>query len=171
MFAIKCPRCEQTWYSDEKDEGRVRLCSECAWKLRNRKFQVAHFGVFATVAAVLLVVDVLLVASSRIWPDPMASIMLLYGLFLTIPSLFVLRIVMGGGNFDSGYLPARDVNWNIGRWPAMTAALGLACVLAFIPIILHRPLGPSSTPSNNSTTRPAPAPAWQPPWDRSTNKE
>ena len=132
MVAIKCPRCEQTWHSDEAEHGRVRLCDRCEETLRkNRREPGFRFDAFVAVTAVLLVIDLILIALSRIWPDPFGVVMLIYGLVLMIPGMRVLARVTGFGH-------AGDADWNIGRWPLMIALMGLACVLAFIPIVVHR---------------------------------
>jgi hypothetical protein len=132
MVAIKCPRCEQVWHSDDPEYGRVRLCDRCEETLRkNRRAPGFKLDAFAAVTAVLLAIDLILIAGSRFWPDSVGLVTLIYGLLLLVPGLRILARVTGYGH-------AGDADWNIGRWPLMIALMGLACVLAFIPILLHR---------------------------------
>ncbi|HEV3146582.1 MAG TPA: hypothetical protein VGZ47_22025 [Gemmataceae bacterium] len=132
MVAIKCPRCEQIWHSDETEHGRVRLCSRCEETLRkNRPEPGIRFDAFVAVTAGLLVIDIIWIALGRIWPDSVGMAMLIYGLVLLVPGLRVLARVTGFGH-------AGDADWNIGRWPLMIVLMGLACVLAYIPIVIQR---------------------------------
>src|SRR5207248_5717557 len=54
MIEIKCPRCEQYWYSDDEEGGRVRLCDRCAGDLRRGRRGGQPMGAFAVAAAALL---------------------------------------------------------------------------------------------------------------------
>jgi drug/metabolite transporter (DMT)-like permease len=108
------------------------LCDRCEETLRkNRPEPAFQFGAFAAVTAGLLLVDLALILSSRLWPDSMGLVTLIYGLVLLVPGLRILARLTGYGH-------AGDADWNIGRWPLMIALMGLACVLAYIPILLHR---------------------------------
>jgi len=132
MVAIKCPRCEQIWHSNDADYGLVRLCDRCEDALRkNRREPGFTFDAFVAVTAGFFAVDVILIISSRFWPESVGLVMLIYGFVLMIPGLRVLRGVVG-------FQHAGDADWSIGRWPLMIALMGLACVLAYIPIVLHR---------------------------------
>jgi hypothetical protein len=132
MVAIKCPRCNQIWHSDDAEYGRVRLCDRCEETLRkNRREPGIQFGAFAAVTAILFVIDLSLIIGSRFWPDSLGLSMLIYGLVLLVPGLRISARVCGFGH-------AGDADWNIGRWPLMIALMGLACVLAYIPILVHR---------------------------------
>ena len=98
---------------------------------KNRREPGFKFDAFVGVTAALLAIDLVLIISSRIWPDSVGWVMLIYGFVLLIPGLRLLRSVVGFGH-------AGDADWNIGRWPLMIALMGLACVLAYLPILIHR---------------------------------
>jgi hypothetical protein len=131
MVSVDCPRCGKIWYSDEDDEGATRLCSDCVDKLRRRHhgtpFRLDAFA-FATMA--LLVLDVILIALAHLFPDVFGGFLILYGLILFVAGMFGLRFC------HRGHWYLTDLDWDLARWPAMLALIGLACVLGFGSLVL-----------------------------------
>jgi hypothetical protein len=136
MIEVQCPRCLQYWYSKEEVTGRrARLCPACVGKRRGILQRgagpfggAAQLGVFAVVAAALLVVDGVWIVLAACWPDVFGAVMLIYGGVLLLPSALwfaaVLRIVRWGWEMD----------WTIHRWPMLIGLMGLACVLAYFSL-------------------------------------
>ncbi len=124
MIAVDCPRCGRTWYSDE-DAGRVRLCSDCADELRQkRRPGLWQWDAFAFTAAGMFVLDVLLIVLTAVWPRVFGMTVLVYGLVLFGAGLVGFRVV------TSGHLSLSDADWTVARWPVLFGALGLACAAA-----------------------------------------
>ena len=123
MIEIKCPRCQLYWYSDNEDEGSVRLCSACAEELRRHRGQPIHIDVpFLIAVALFLLVDAILIVLTALWPGTFGMLVLVYGLALFVVGLRVFR------RTSPGHIG--DTNWTVARWPGMIALNGLACVLA-----------------------------------------
>jgi hypothetical protein len=135
MIEIKCPRCEQYWYDKDEVEGRVRLCSRCADHLRHKRSQRGEIDIpFMIVAAMLLFIDVILIALTALMPSPFAKVMLVYGALLFLGGLIALR----GFRFEKGFFSStgwfssfeNNIDWNFGRWPLLIALSGMVCMLA-----------------------------------------
>jgi hypothetical protein len=133
MIEIKCPRCEQYWYSDDEDVGRVRLCSSCAEKLRRNRGgpRDALDLPFLIAVTVLLVVDAVAILLTRLWPQTFSTPVLIYGAVLTVAGLAGLRLLAGRFN--------REVDWSIARWPLLFALTGIPCVIV---ALTYRTLSP-----------------------------
>lgn len=130
MIEVQCPRCTQYWYSKRQLTGRrASLCPACADRLPRKPQPVmVQLGVFAVVTAFLLVVDVVWITLSMVWPDMFGMFMVVYGGLLLLPCALwlsaVVRMTRLSGEFD----------WAIHKWPVMIGLMGLACVLAFFSL-------------------------------------
>jgi hypothetical protein len=134
MIEIQCPRCGQYWYDNDEEGGRIRLCWRCIDHLRRKR---EHRGLidipFLIVAALLLFVDVILIALSALKPSPFVKVMLAYGGL----QLFGGMIVLSWLNFskEEGYIAylswfTYNTDWKFGRWLLLIALSGMVCILA-----------------------------------------
>jgi hypothetical protein len=131
MIAVDCPRCGRTWYSDEHHAGRVRLCNDCADELRTkRRPSLFQWDVFTFTAAGMLLLDVQLIVLAAIWPRVFGWFLLGYGLVLLAVGVVGFRVVA------LGHWHLSDVDWEVARWPALLAAMGLACAAAYVSLVL-----------------------------------
>jgi hypothetical protein len=122
MIEIKCPRCEVYWYSDEAGGGSVRLCSKCVDQLRSKRGVPVSLDVpFFVAAALFLVVDVVLIVCTALWPGVFGYAVLIFGLVLVIVGLRVFRF------FTPGHVG--DADWTGARWSVLAILAGMACVL------------------------------------------
>ena len=135
MIEIKCPRCEQYWYDNDEEGGRVRLCSRCVDHLQLKRSHSGEIDIpFIIVATVLLFIDVILILLSVLMPSPFAKVMLVYGGLLFIGGMIALR----GFRFEKGFFSSNgwfssfenNVDWKFGRWPLLIALSGMVCMLA-----------------------------------------
>jgi hypothetical protein len=131
VIEIQCPRCKQYWYSDE-DEGRVRLCSQCADDLRRKHGPRAEIDIpFLIGVGMCLVFDLMLIALTALLPAVFGKVMLVIGFVLFFAGLIFLRILsretasLWFWGFD------REVDWTLGRWALLSILTGLACILAY----------------------------------------
>jgi hypothetical protein len=129
MIEIKCPRCEQYWYSDE-DEGRVRLCSRCGDELRRQRRHRGEIDVpFLVAVALCLLLDLVLILLTTLRPAIFGKVMLGFGCVLFLAGGVFLRVLartQGGIWRLTG-----DVDWSLGRWGLLALLTGLACLLAY----------------------------------------
>jgi hypothetical protein len=131
MISVECPRCGKVWYSDDRHGGKVRLCSDCVAKLRGkRRGSPFRLDAFAVVALVLILLDVVLIALTQLFPESFGMFDLVFGSVLCFLGLMGLRACMRGG----WYLT--DVDWEIARWPLLLALIGLSCVLTYVSLVL-----------------------------------
>ena len=131
MISVECPRCGKVWYSDDREGGKVRLCSDCVDRLRNkRRGSPFRLDTFAIVALVLVLLDVLLIALTHLFPDTFGTFDLVFGSVLCFLGLTGLRGCVRG----RWYLT--DVDWAIARWPLLLALIGLSCVLTYASLVL-----------------------------------
>ncbi|HZY83620.1 MAG TPA: hypothetical protein VFE78_02205 [Gemmataceae bacterium] len=133
MIEIKCPRCEQYWYTDDKEGGRVRLCDRCAGALRRGRRGGQPLGAFAAVTAALLGADLLLVVLARLLPGVFEKVLLGYGLVLSVAGAVGWRLLAPGWGLHVG-----DIDWGAARWPALVGLMGLACLLAYASFVAPR---------------------------------
>ncbi len=130
MIAVDCPRCGRTWYSDEEEAGKVRLCSDCARHLRDqRRGFVLQFDAFAITALVLLGVDLFLILLAALVPEPFGVLLLVYGGILLLGGVTLFRVL----SWEHWHLS--DVDWTVARWAVLAALMGLACVLAYFSLV------------------------------------
>jgi hypothetical protein len=131
MIEIQCPRCEVYWYSDDTDGGTVRLCSKCADQLKSKRGAPVSFDApFFIGAALFVLVDVVLIVFTAVWPHIFGYPVLIYGLLLCVVGLRVFRL------FAPGHVG--DVDWTGARWPALATLAGLACVLGALSFAILR---------------------------------
>ena len=138
MIEIQCPRCRQYWYSKVEVTGRrARLCPACIDRQpRKRPSVTVQLGVFAVVAAVLLVVDGAWIVLTACWPQVFGVAMLVYGCVLFVPNALWFGVILRTGRWGG------EMDWTIHRWPLLAALAGMACVLAFFSLV-HSPLPPA----------------------------
>jgi hypothetical protein len=119
------------WYSDDRHGGKVRLCFDCVAKLRTkRRGSPYHLDTIAVVAQVLILLDVVLIALTHLFPDT-------FGLFdLVFGSVLCLFGLMGLLASVRGYANLAEVDWEIARWPLLLALIGLSCVLTYASLVL-----------------------------------
>jgi hypothetical protein len=134
MIEIQCPRCGQYWYHNDKEGGRVRLCSRCLDHLQYKRRQRGLIDLpFLIVAALLLSIDLFLIALSVMKPALFAKVMLVYGCLQL--SAGVIGLSWLGFNKEEGraaYLASftYDTDWKHGRWLLIIALSGLVCILS-----------------------------------------
>lgn len=139
MIEIKCPRCEQYWYDNDEEGGRVRLCSRCLDHLHYKRRQRGLIDLpFLLVAGILLVIDLFLIALTVVRPELFAKMLLIYGFVQLAGGMIVLTAF--GFQSESGldqWLASEwfsqyelNTNWNFGRWFLLIATSGIACSLA-----------------------------------------
>jgi hypothetical protein len=131
MVEIKCPRCEQFWYDDDPDAGRVRLCDRCTTDLRRGRGPAGQpAGPFLFAVAGVLLADVLLIALTAAWPRVFGLPLALYGGALLVPGLVGLRRAVGRGH-------VADADGGLARWCLLFTLGGLACLLAVGTFVLR----------------------------------
>ena len=133
MIEIKCPRCEQYWYSDDEEGGRVRLCDRCADDLRRGRRGGRPMGAFAVAAAALLAIDVGLIALARLLPAVFGPVLLVYGLVLAFGGAATFRLLLPGL-----WIHAGDIDWGVARWPLLVALMGFVCLTAYASMVATR---------------------------------
>jgi len=131
MISVDCPRCGKVWYSDDRHGGKVRLCSDCADKLRQKRHgSPFRLDAFAIVALILFAVDGLFILLAHLFPDVLAIPLVVYGGALLFVGLAGLR------SCSRYHWYLADVDWDLARWPLLLALVGLACVLAYASLVL-----------------------------------
>jgi hypothetical protein len=130
MIEVQCPRCLRHWFSKNEVTGRrARLCPACADRApKKRQPVMVQVGIFAVVAAVLLVIDVVWIALAGLWPETFGILMAIYGGVLLLPCALWMSAVVRRTNLGS------EFDWTIHKWPVMIGLIGLACVLAFFSL-------------------------------------
>jgi hypothetical protein len=130
VIEVRCPRCQQYWYTDEEGGGVVRLCADCARQLRRGRRTREPAGPFLFAAAGLLAVVVALIAFTAAWPRAFGLPVALFGVLLWAPGAAGLRRAFRVGHVG-------DVDWAFARWPALFIACGTACLLAVCTFVLR----------------------------------
>jgi hypothetical protein len=130
VIEVKCPRCEQYWYTDERGGGTVRLCSDCAAKLRRgRRAPLERSDYFFLWAvAIVLPFAVLLITLMALWPGVFGVPGLVIGAVMFLVGAGGLRLTMKGGH-------VAEEDWSLLRWPVLLILAGLACALAYVPFV------------------------------------
>jgi hypothetical protein len=134
MIEIQCPRCEQYWYDNDEEGGRVRLCSRCLDHLHYKRRQRGLIDLpFLIVAALLMSIDLLLIALTVLKPALFAKVMLVYGGLQLLGGMIALSWL--GFSTEEGraaYLSwfTYDTDWKLGRWLLLIAISGMVCILA-----------------------------------------
>jgi hypothetical protein len=127
MIEIKCPRCEQYWYDNDAADGRVRLCPTCTDQLRGSRGAPIQVDVPLLIGvAVSLVVIVVVIALTALWPSTFKVPMLWSGAVLCIAGFTVFRWLARGFS--------NDVDWATGRWALLAALVGLMCIIAALSV-------------------------------------
>jgi hypothetical protein len=128
---IRCPHCLQYWYSDEEDAGRVRLCPDCADRLRRgRGPRSEPAGPFLFAVAGLLAADVILIALTALWPRVFGVVLASFGSVLLLIGLAGLRRTVSRGHIA-------ETDWSLARWPLVFALVGAAALLAFFTFVVR----------------------------------
>jgi hypothetical protein len=132
MIPVKCPRCTLVWYSNEKDGGRVRLCSDCTDALkRNRRWEPVRIDAFVIAAGVFVLVDLLFIPLAALMPGTFGEPLRVYGLVLSISALSVFSVILRISWWGVRWGSEADTLWPLMRWPVMIGPAGLACVMAY----------------------------------------
>jgi len=134
MIEIQCPRCGQYWYDNDEEGGRVRLCSRCLDHLRYKRRQRGLIDLpFLIVAALLMSINLFLIALTVLKPRLFAKVMLAYGGLQLCGGMIALSWL--GSSKEEGraaYLSwfTYDTDWKFGRWLLLIAISGMVCILA-----------------------------------------
>ncbi|HTU23273.1 MAG TPA: hypothetical protein VMG10_34885 [Gemmataceae bacterium] len=133
MIEIKCPRCGEYWYHNDRQEGRARLCSRCAdhFQYKRRKRSLIDIP-FLIVVVILFYIQVSLIALSLLLPV-FAKVMGAYGCLQFAGGMIVLSWL--GFSREQGrdaYLSSftYDTDWKYGRWPLLIVLSGMICIFA-----------------------------------------
>lgn len=130
MYEVRCPRCQQFWYTDEADGGAVRLCADCAHRLRQERRAGEPVGPFLFAVAGLLAAVIILIAVTAAWPRAFGGPLALVGVLLWAPGAAGLRRAFRVGHVG-------DVDWTTARWPLLFLLCGTGCLLAFFTFVLR----------------------------------
>jgi hypothetical protein len=123
VIEVKCPRCEQYWYTDERGAGKVRLCSDCAAAQRRNQGRPVPADAFLWVLGGVVAAVTLLFILTAVWPRVFGMPMMVFGVLLLLPGMVGLRATMRGH--------VGEVDWSLARWPMLFVLAGLACMLAY----------------------------------------
>lgn len=117
MIEIRCPRCEQYWYSNE-DEGKVRLCSRCVDHLRQKRGYRGEMDlVFLFGLAFALFFDLLLMLLTALMPEIFGKACMILALVVWTAGVIVLRFAQGAGGWSAwGFPYGAEFDWHLGRW-------------------------------------------------------
>lgn len=134
MIEIKCPRCEQYWYDNDEEGGRVRLCSRCVDHLRLQRGHRAEIDIpFLIAVGVFLVFDLTMIALTALMPAEIGKVTMYIGVVLAIAGGVVWHVLAGGGGWRSGW---SELDWRTGRWGLLIFLSGFALIafcLARVP--------------------------------------
>jgi hypothetical protein len=134
MIEIQCPRCQQYWYDNDEEAGRVRLCSRCVDHLQYKRRQRGFIDIpFLFAAAMLMLTDLLVIVLTALSPPLLAKVLLLYGGLQLVGGMSVLSWLgftqeEERDEYFSWF--TYDTNWKFGRWPLLMALSGIICILA-----------------------------------------
>jgi hypothetical protein len=108
MIEVKCPRCEQYSYDNDEEGGRVRLCWRCPEHLQYKRRQRGLIDLpFLIIAALLISIDLFLIALSVLKPVPFTKVMLMYGGLQLLGGMIALSWL--GFSKEEG--PAAYLSW------------------------------------------------------------
>jgi len=132
MIEVKCPRCTQYWYSDDEDEGHIRLCSRCSDELQRKRGHRAEIDIpFLIGVGMFLVFDLMMIALTALIPAVFGKLMLGFAILMFIVAWAIFRVLQWEGGLAGWlFLFGGNIDWRIGRWALLTLLLAFALFAA-----------------------------------------
>lgn len=142
MMEVQCPQCQQFWYTDDEEGGR--LCSACIDQLRTeskstqrRNRRGRHFaeekrkpGFFFYYLLSIGIGVPLLMGLALLWPTVFGPVVIVVGGILSLGGLILLRRV----NAELSRIDQVGEWWG-GHYFAVAAIAGICCIVFFFKTI------------------------------------